>query len=143
MYDVEIYETENGKSEVKEYIKELQKETNKDKKIKFQKIIAYIRMLQERGLSLGEPYIKHLDEEIWELRPLRNRILFASCIDNKFVLLTIFMKQTQKTPKKEIEKARRYLEDYIKRSDCYEQKVWKLGRVWETIRYNRRTRNCN
>jgi len=123
MYDVEIYETENGKSEVKEYIKELQKETNKDKKIKFQKIIAYIRMLQERGLSLGEPYIKHLDEEIWELRPLRNRILFASCIDNKFVLLTIFMKQTQKTPKKEIEKARRYLEDYIKRSDCYEQKV--------------------
>lgn len=123
MYDVEIYETENGKSEVKEYIKELQKKNNKDKKIKFQKIIAYIRMLKEQGLSLGEPYIKHLDEEIWELRPLRNRILFASCMDNKFVLLTIFMKQTQKTPKKEIEKARRYLEDYIKRSKCYAQKV--------------------
>jgi len=123
MYDVEIYETENGKSEVKEYIKELQKETNKDKKIKFQKIIAYIRMLKERGLSLGEPYIKHIDEEIWELRPLRNRILFASYIDNKFVLLTIFMKQTQKTPRKEIEKAKKYLEDYIKRSECYEQKV--------------------
>lgn len=123
MYDVEIYETENGKSEVKEYIKELQNKTNKDKKIKFQKIIAYIRMLQEQGLSLGEPYIKHLDEEIWELRPLRNRILFASCIDNKFVLLSIFMKQTQKTPKKEIEKAKRYLEDYIKRSEYCEQKV--------------------
>ena len=124
MYDIEIYETESGKSEVKEYIKELQKKTNKDKKIKFQKIIAYIRMLKEKGLGLGEPYIKHLDEQIWELRPLRNRILFASCIDNKFVLLTIFMKQTQKTPKKEIEKAKRYLEDYIKRSECYEQKVW-------------------
>lgn len=123
MYDVEIYETENGKSEVKEYIKELQKKTSKDKKIKFQKIIAYIRMLKEQGLSLGEPYIKHLDGQIWELRPLRNRILFASCIDNKFVLLSIFMKQTQKTPKREIEKAKRYLEDYIKRSEYYEQKV--------------------
>ena len=123
MYDVEIYETENGKSEVKEYIKELQKKTSKDKKIKFQKIIAYIKMLQEQGLSLGEPYIKHLDEQIWELRPLRNRILFASCIDNKFILLTIFIKKTQKTPKKEIEKAKRYLEDYIKRSEFYEQKV--------------------
>ena len=123
MCDVEIYETENGKSEVKEYIKELQKKTNKDKKIKFEKIVAYIRMLQEQGLSLGEPYIKHLEEEIWELRPLRNRILFASYIDNKFVLLTIFMKQTQKTPRKEIEKAKRYLEDYIKRSEFYEQKV--------------------
>ena len=31
MFDIEIYETENGKSEVKEYIKELQKKTNKDK----------------------------------------------------------------------------------------------------------------
>jgi len=124
MYDVEIYETENGKSEVKEYIKELQKKINKDKKIKFQKIIAYIRMLKEQGLALGEPYIKHIDEEIWELRPLRNRILFASCINNKFVLLTIFMKQTQKTPKKEIEKAKRYFEDYKKRSESYEQKVW-------------------
>ena len=123
MYDVEIYETENGKSEVKEYIKELQKKTNKDNKIKFQKIIAYVRMLKEQGLSIGEPYIKHLDEQIWELRPLRNRILFASFIDNKFVLLTIFMKQTQKTPKREIEKAKRYLEDYIKRSEFYEQKV--------------------
>lgn len=123
MYDIEIYETENGKSEVKEYIKELQKKNSKDKKIKFQKIIAYIRMLQERGLSLGEPYIKHLDDEIWKLRPLRNRILFASCINNRFVLLTIFMKQTQKTPKREIERAKRCLEDYIKRSEFYEQKV--------------------
>lgn len=123
MYDVEIYETENGKSEVKEYIKELQKKTNKDKKIKFQKIIAYVRMLKEQGLALGEPYIKHLDEEIWELRPLRNRILFSACVDNKIVLLTIFMKQTQKTPKREIERAKRCLEDYIKRSKFYEQKV--------------------
>ena len=123
MYDIEIYETENGKSEVKEYIKELQKKNSKDKKIKFQKTIAYIRMLKERGLSLGEPYIKHLDEEIWELRPLRNRILFSACVDNKFILLTIFMKQTQKTPKREIERAKRCLEDYIKRSEFYEQKV--------------------
>jgi len=74
-------------------------------------------------LGLGEPYIKHISEEIWELRPLRNRILFASYIDNKFVLLSIFVKQTRKTLKKEIEKAQKYLEDYKKRSECYEQKV--------------------
>ena len=123
MYEVEIYETENGRSEVKEYIKQLQEKTSKDKRIKFEKIIAYIRMLKEEGLALGEPYIKHIDGEIWELRPLRNRILFASCINNKFILLTIFMKQTQKTPNKEIEKAKRYLNDYIKRSEYYEQKV--------------------
>ena len=123
MYDVEIYETSNGKSEVKEYILDLQKKNSKESRIKFKKIIAYIRMLKEEGLSLGEPYIKHIDDKIWELRPLRDRILFASHINNKFILLTIFMKKTQKTPKKEIEKAKIYYNEYKKRSELYEQKV--------------------
>lgn len=56
-------------------------------------------------------------EDIWELRPLRDRILFASWCNNKFVLLSVFMKQTQKTPQREIEKAKRLLEDYKKRSE--------------------------
>ncbi len=30
----------------------------------------------EHGTAAGEPYVKHLDGEIWELRPLRDRILF-------------------------------------------------------------------
>lgn len=123
MYDIEIYETKNGKSEIKEYIKKLQENNNKSDKIKINKIIAYIRMLKEQGLSLGAPYIKHIDNEIWELRPLRNRILFAYHVENKFVLLSVFMKKTQKTPRKEIQKAKRYLEDYKMRSDSNESKI--------------------
>lgn len=123
MYDIEIYETKNGKSEIKEYIKKLQENNNKSDKIKINKIIAYIRMLKEQGLSLGTPYIKHIDNEIWELRPLRNRILFAYHVENKFVLLSVFMKKTQKTPRKEIQKAKRYLEDYKMRSDSNESKI--------------------
>ena len=71
-------------------------------------------MLSKDGLSLSEPYIKKIDKEIWELRPLRDRILFASLYNNKFVLLSVFMKKTQKTPKKEIRKAKKFLEDYKK-----------------------------
>ena len=123
MYDIEIYETKNGKSEIKEYIKKLQENNNKSDKIKINKIIAYIRMLKEQDLSLGTPYIKHIDNEIWELRPLRNRILFAYHVENKFVLLSVFMKKTQKTPRKEIQKAKRYLEDYKMRSDSNESKI--------------------
>lgn len=117
MYDIIIYEDKNGKSEIQEYIQQLSKKNDKDNKIKYSKIIAYVKMLQQNGLNIGEPYIKHLDKEIWELRPLRDRILFASWCNNKFVLLSIFMKQTQKTPQREIEKAKRLLEDYKKRSD--------------------------
>ena len=117
MFDIEIYEDKNGKSEIKEYISELQNKKSKDNNIKFNKIISYIRMLKVNGLSLGEPYIKHIDSDIWELRPIKDRILFAYWNNNKFILLSVFTKQTQKMPIKGIEKAKRLLEDYKKRSD--------------------------
>ena len=75
----------------------------------------YIDLLSQEGLKLTEPYIKKIGKEIWELRPLRDRILFSSWYNNKFILLSVFMKQTQRTPKREIEKARKMLEDYKKR----------------------------
>jgi phage-related protein len=52
--------------------------------------------LQENGKQAGEPYIKYLEEKIWELRPMRNRILFAAFDGNSFVLLHIFMKKIVK-----------------------------------------------
>lgn len=112
MYNIEIYEDRNGRSDIQEYIKKLQQSKNKSSRVKVNKIVSYIRILQERGLSIGEPYIKHLESDIWELKPLRDRILFAYFNDNKFILLNIFMKQTKKTPKKEIKKAEKLLKDY-------------------------------
>lgn len=69
-------------------------------------------MLSEYGTRAGEPYIKHIDRDIWELRPLRDRILFAAWNGSSFILLHVFMKQTQKTPQREIERAKRNLIDY-------------------------------
>lgn len=116
MFEIEIYENKNGKSEIKDYINELQQNKIKDNNVKFNKIISYIRMLKTYGLALGEPYIKHIDNDIWELRPLKDRIFFAYCKNNKFILLSVFTKQTQKTPIKEFEKAKKLLDDYKKRS---------------------------
>ncbi len=116
-----IYEDKKGNSEIIEYLEELRnKKENKDARIKLEKITAYIDKLSTEGLKLKQPYIKHLDKEIWELRPLRDRIMFASWYNNKFILLSVFMKQTEKTPKREIEKAKRLLEDYKMRSKNYE-----------------------
>lgn len=117
MFDIEFYEDEDGKSEVYDYIKELKRKNSKENKQKIKKIDLYIDLLSEYGLALAEPYIKKISDEIWELRPLRDRILFASWYNNKFVLLSVFMKQTQKTPKREIEKAKRLLDNYKIRSD--------------------------
>lgn len=116
MYEVKIYKDKNGKSEIKEYLQHLAERQIKDNRIRFNKISAYIELLSKNGLKLNEIYIKKIDKELWELRPIRDRIIFAVDNNKEFVLLSIFMKQTRKTPRSEIEKARRFLEDYKKRS---------------------------
>ena len=117
MYEIEFYEDKNGKSEIADYIKELniKAATSKTCRINFNKIVAYMDMLEELGTRVGEPVTKHLDGEIWELRPLKNRFLYAYYKDNKFLILHHFIKKTQKTPKHEIEQARRNLKDYLER----------------------------
>ena len=118
MYKIIFYKNEKEISELENYINELQRQSkNKNKRIKLNKIVAYIDQLSENGLKLGEPYIKYLESDIWELRPLRDRI-FLSCINkDTFILLNHFMKQTQKTPQREIEKAKRLLKEYKERND--------------------------
>ncbi|MCD7777615.1 MAG: type II toxin-antitoxin system RelE/ParE family toxin [Clostridiales bacterium] len=116
MYNIYFYKDRNGKEPIKEYIEELSKRNNKDSRIKFAKIREYINILSQYGTRAGEPYIKHLEDDIWELRPLRDRVLFAAWNGKGFVLFHQFVKQTQKTPKREIERAKRNLEDYRERS---------------------------
>ena len=115
MYEIYFYRDKNGKRPAYDYILGLASRKDKDSRIKFNKIQDYIRALKEYGLQLREPYIKHLDGEIWELRPLRDRILFVVWHDGGFVLLHQFMKKTQRTPASEIEKAKRELADLIER----------------------------
>ncbi|MBQ8548629.1 MAG: type II toxin-antitoxin system RelE/ParE family toxin [Lachnospiraceae bacterium] len=67
----------------------------------------------------------HPDGDIWELRPLRDRILFAGVVDGKYVLLHQFMKKTQKTPAREIKKAKDEWKDFkesqhgVKGAGCF------------------------
>ena len=72
--------------------------------------------LEELGTRVGEPVTKHLKGEIWELRPLRNRILYAYYENNTFIILHHFIKTTNKTPKQELEQAKRNLEEYRERN---------------------------
>lgn len=117
MYEVIFYEDENGYSEVREFIDWLEQAavSSKEGRINRNKVVAYINMLKEMGTRVGEPVTKHLDGEIWELRPLKNRILYAYYKDNKFIILHYFVKKTQKTPRKEIIKAKKNLKDYCER----------------------------
>ena len=72
--------------------------------------------MSEYGTRIGKPFVKHIDGNLWELRPLRNRIFFFYWKDDRFVLVHYFLKRTQKTPKKEIERARKNIKDFWERS---------------------------
>lgn len=122
LYEIHFYKDKSGKEPVKEYIIELASKKDKNSRIKLNKIMDYIKALSEYGTRAGEPYMKHLDGNIWELRPLKDRILFAAWDGNGFVLLHVFMKQTQKTPQREIKRAKQNLTDYQERGKHNENK---------------------
>ena len=119
MYQVITYKDKAGNDEVAEYIQALnvRMATNKDARIRYKKIMEYIGQLHAYGIAAGEPAMKHIQNtELWELRPTSDRIFFAFWRDDIFVLLTHFVKKTQKTPQREIERAQRCLKDFLERS---------------------------
>ena len=117
MYDVIFYSDKQGNEPIAEFINELRQKsyTDKNARVNLHKIVAYIDVLCEKGSIVGEPVMKHLQGDIWELRPLDNRILYAYYKDNMFILLHHFTKKTNKTPQREIDQAKRNLADYIER----------------------------
>jgi phage-related protein/DNA-binding XRE family transcriptional regulator len=67
-----------------------------------------VRLVQAFGLErVHEPYIKHIEGPIWEMR-LRGRdgiarALYMTASGRRVVILRVFTKKTQKTPRREIE----------------------------------------
>ena len=120
MFDIYLYQKNNGEVPLLNYLHELAEGGGKDNRVKLKKILEYVRALRKYGTALGEPYIKHLEGEIWELRPLRGRILFVAWMGDSYVLLHHFAKQTQKTPAREIEQAKRELAELKERRMVHE-----------------------
>ena len=119
MYNVEFYETQDGKSQIWEFLEELRIKaaTSKDARIQHKQASLYIELLQQNGTRLNENITKHLEDGIWELQPGNNRVFYFFFQDNTFVLLHQFRKKTQKTPKREIDKAKRERDDYLFRKE--------------------------
>lgn len=78
MYNIEFYEDSNGRSELWEFLESLRVKaaTNKDARIQYKQISLYIQLLEDNGTRLNENITKHLDDDIWELRPGNNRVLY-------------------------------------------------------------------
>lgn len=110
-YGVYYYRnSQNNKIPVFEYIAKL---SIKERA----KVIKYIKFLKDSDGYLDEPYSKHINGKIRELRvdfsKNRHRIFYFTFIGKKIILLSAFLKKTSKTPQKEIKKAINNYQDFL------------------------------
>ncbi|WP_059041921.1 type II toxin-antitoxin system RelE/ParE family toxin [Paenibacillus rubinfantis] len=117
MYNILFYEDEAGNKPVEIFMDKLDESAsnNKHARVQLEQIIYCLNRLEDKGTRAGEKFTKRISGDIWELRPGNNRILFFGWSGNQFVLLHHFSKTTQKTPMREIEIAKRRMENWLSR----------------------------
>lgn len=127
-YRLAFYETRSGDCQVWDFLEELRikSASNKDARIQLKQVSLYMELLKLNGTNMNENITKHLEEDIWELRPGNNRVFYffvqkdAVLEKDTFVLLHQFRKKSQKTPRREIEQAKRERDDYLSRKETGE-----------------------
>ncbi len=68
------------------------------------------QLIEEFGLErVHEPHIKHLQGSLWEIRMKGrdgiSRAIYVTATGQRVVVLRVFLKKTQKTPRQEIQLA--------------------------------------
>lgn len=111
-FEIVFYDKPDGSEPVKEFLLSV------DLKMRA-KIFRTIDLLAENGTALRMPYSEHLEDGIFEIRVKSgsdiSRVLYFFVIGRKIVLTNGFVKKTQKTPKNEIELAKKYRNEFLNR----------------------------
>ena len=93
IFQLIAYEKINGEVPVEEFLDSINPKMRA-------KIYGLMEILQEKGNMLREPYSKHLDDGIYELRCKFGsdvtRVLYFFYYDGKIVMTNGFVKKTQK-----------------------------------------------
>ena len=109
---IEFYKLEDGRAPAKDFLESL------DQKM-WAKMIKTIELLEKNGPNLRKPYSEYLEDGIFELRAKVgsniSRELYFFFYGQKAVLTNGFMKKTQKTPRKQLDLAKKYKRDYEER----------------------------
>lgn len=112
MFDVEFYQLPDGTKPVEKFLDSLNTKMRA-------KAVYSISILEEFGNTLKEPHSKAMGDGLFELRIQFSsdisRIFYFFVVNHKIILTNGFVKKTMKTPKAEMELARKYKADYERR----------------------------
>lgn len=109
-WTIDFYKTESGQCPVKKYLQGLNPKNRTT-------ILEAMEYLETFGIELKEPYVKYLDNKIFELRAKDSdgiyRVLYFTASGQRFIMLHGFTKKTKKTPKKEKEIALKRKKEFL------------------------------
>lgn len=112
IYEIVFFRTEGGRAPLLEFLDSL------DPKLRA-KVVRDLSLLEANGPRLGEPFSKSLGDGIFELRSKQASNIVRSLyffFDGRRIVITHgFLKKTQKTPRGEIDRAKRYRDEWRKR----------------------------
>jgi len=78
-------------------------------------LLHILEMIEDLGPNLGKPHTSPMGGGLFEIRAKGKegigRSFFAIAVNDEIVILHSFIKKSQKTPKKELDKARKRLKE--------------------------------
>lgn len=112
-FEIIFYRKESGRSPVEDFILRC----NEQEKVE---IVAHLDVLSQLGFKARRPLVDYLEDGIYELRirvvKKQIRVLYFFFHQDKIVITNAFVKKSTKIYVKEIEKAKRFREDFTSRS---------------------------
>ena len=117
-FEVELYKAEDGTSPVMEFQRSLPAKHHA-------KSLRDVDLLREFGVALREPYAKQVKGDryrgLWELRTKFasdvSRIFYFISIRGRFVLVHGYLKKRDELDVRELEIAKKNMDDYVRRSN--------------------------
>ena len=107
-WDVAFYTNQDDDTPVQDFLFSLSEKEQS-------KFFTYLQLLIERGNTLPSQYARHLDGDLWELRPefggTEFRYFYFTMVGRLIVFVHAIKKKSQKTKPRDLALARKRIEE--------------------------------